>query len=112
MPLALRLAGVGLWVALMIGMLNWSNTEAATVGVVGGTVALGALVGRWWVLLVPIVPGVLLAFGTLVSDPDDFYEGSPGEWALIVVFLTAATVALLAIGVWIHRSARRLRTRR
>jgi hypothetical protein len=111
MPLALRIAAIALWVAFMIAMLNWSNTEGASAGVVGGTVVLGALVGRWWVLLVPIVPGVLVAFGTLVSDPDDFYEGSPGEWALVVVFLTAATVALLAIGVWIHRSARRLRAR-
>jgi hypothetical protein len=79
--------------------------------VVGGTVALGALVGRWWVLLVPIVPGVLLAIGTLVSDPDGFHDGSPGTWALYVAFLTAATPALLAIGVWLNRSARRLRTR-
>jgi hypothetical protein len=112
MPLALRIAAIALWVALMVAMLNWSNTDAATAGVVGGTVALGAIVGRWWVLLVPVAPGVLLAIGTLVSDPDDFYEGSPGEWALVVVLLTAATGALLAIGVWLHRSARRLRYRR
>jgi hypothetical protein len=112
MPLALRIAAIALWVALIVAMLNWSNTYAATAGVVGGTVALGALVGRWWVLLVPVVPGVLLAIGTLVSDPDDFYEGSPGEWALVVVCLTAGTVALLAIGVWLHGSARRLRAGR
>ena len=112
MPLALRIAAIALWVAFMIGMLNWSNTDAATVGVVAGTVALGALVGRWWVLLAPAVPGVLLAIGTLFSDPDDFYEGSPGFWALYVVLWAAAIAALLAIGVWLHRSARRLRARR
>jgi hypothetical protein len=111
MPHALRIAAIALWVAFMVAMLNWSNTNAATAGVVGGTLALGALVGRWWILLVPILPGVLLAIGTLVSDPDDFYEGSPGEWALVVVLLTAATATLLAIGVWLHRSARRLRAR-
>jgi hypothetical protein len=97
MPHALRIAAIALWVALIVAMLKWSNTGAAT--------------GRWWVLLVPVVPGVLLAIGTLVSDPDDFYEGSPGEWALVVVLLTAATATLLAIGVWLHRSARRLRAR-
>ena len=88
------------------------DTDAATVGVVGGTVALGALVGRWWVLLAPVVPGVLLAVATLFSDPDDFHDGSPGTWALYFVFLTAAIAALLAIGVWLNRSARRLRARR
>jgi hypothetical protein len=33
-------------------------------------------------------------------------------WALYFVFLAAAVAALLAIGVWLNRSARRLRARR
>jgi Mg2+/citrate symporter len=112
MSLALRIAAIGLWVALVVAMLNWSNTEAATAGVVAGTVALGAAVGRWWVLLAPVVPGLLLALGTLVSDPDDFYEGTPAEWALVVVVLTVLIAALLAIGVLLNRSASRLWARR
>jgi hypothetical protein len=62
----------------MIGMANWSNTDAAVIGAGIATVVLGVLVGRWWVLLVPVVPGALLALGSLVADPDDYYERSPG----------------------------------
>jgi hypothetical protein len=112
MPLALRIAAIALWVAFMVGMANWSNTEAATAGAVAGTVALGALVGRWWVLIAPLVSGVLLALATLLATPDDAYEDAPGMWALYFVFLAGAIAALLAIGVWLNRSARRLRARR
>jgi hypothetical protein len=101
-------AGIALWGGFVIAMLNWSNTDAATIGVVGGTVALGAIAGRWWALLVPVVPGVVLALATLVADPDDFYEGTPGSWALFVLIWMAGLVALVALGVAIHRTARRL----
>jgi hypothetical protein len=50
LPIALRVGAVALWVVFMIGMVNWSNTYAAIVGAGVGTVALGLLVGRWWVL--------------------------------------------------------------
>jgi hypothetical protein len=112
MPLALRVASIAVWVAFMVGMANWSNTEAATAGAVAGTVALGALVGRWWVLIAPLVSGVLLALATLLATPDDAYEDAPGMWALYFVFLAGAIAALLAIGVWLNRSAGRLRARR
>jgi hypothetical protein len=112
MPLAIRIAAIVLWAAFMVAALNWSNTAAATAGVVGGMVALGAIVGRWWVLLVPLVSGVLLALVTLFATPDDAYEDAPGMWALYFVFLAVAIAALLAIGVWLNRSAGRLRARR
>lgn len=93
----------------MIGMANWSNTDAALIGAAVGTVLLGVLVGRWWVVLVAIVPGALVAVATLVSDPDDFYEGSPGSWAAFVALCTIAIAVLLALGVGVNRSVRRLR---
>ena len=89
----------------MIGMANWSNTNAAMTGAGIGTVVLGVLVGRWWVLLVPVVPGALLALGTLVADSDDYHEGSPGFWAAYIALATVAIAALLALGVAINRSA-------
>jgi hypothetical protein len=61
----------------MVGMASWSNTDAAMIGAAIGTVVLGVLVGRWWVLLVPIVFGALLALGSLFADPGDYHEGSP-----------------------------------
>jgi hypothetical protein len=112
MPLAIRIAAIALCAAFMVAAVNWSNTDAATAGVVGGTVALGAIVGRWWVLLLPLVSGVLLALATLFATPDDAYEDAPGMWALYFVFLAGAIAALLGLGVWLNRSARRLRARR
>jgi hypothetical protein len=111
MSIARSVAGIALWAGFMIGMASWSNTDAAMVGAGIGTVVLGVLVGRWWVLLVPIVPGALLALGSLVSDPEDFHEGSPGLWAAYVAIWTVAIAALLALGVAINRSAGRLRNR-
>ena len=35
----------------------------------------------------------------LMSDPDDYYEGSPGMWAAAVALLTVASALLLALGV-------------
>jgi hypothetical protein len=93
----------------MIGMASWSHTDAALIGAAVGTVLLGVLVGRWWVLLAAIVPGALLAVATLVSDPDNFYEGSPSSWAAFVALCTIAITALLALGVGVNRSVRRLR---
>jgi hypothetical protein len=110
MPIGVRVAGIAVWGVFMIGMASWSNTDAALVGAGIGTVVLGILVGRWWVLLVPVVPGALLALGTLISDPDDFHEGSPGLWAAYVALWTVAIGALLALGVAINRSVGRFRT--
>jgi hypothetical protein len=115
MSIALRVVAIALWGVVMIGMASWSNTDAAMIGAGIGTVVLGVLVGRWWVLLVPIVPRALLALGTLVSDPDDYYEGSPGLWAAFVALWTVGIAALLALGVAVNRSMARVarfRTRR
>jgi hypothetical protein len=110
--IALKIAGIALWGLFLIGMANWSNSSAAVVGAGLGTVALGVLVGRWWLLLVPIAPGAVIAIGTLVADPADFHEGSPGLWAAYVALWTITIAALLALGVAINRSAGILRTRR
>jgi hypothetical protein len=111
LPIALRVGAVALWIVFLIGMVNWSNTHAAVVGAGVGTVALGLLVGRWWVLLVAVVPGAVVALGVLVSDPDNYYEGSPGSYAAAVAMLAVVIAALLALGVAIHRSAGSLRNR-
>ena len=95
----------------MAAMASWSYTDAAMIGAGLGTVLLGVLVGRWWVLLVPIVLGGLLALATLVSDPDSFHENSPELWALYIALWTVAIAAVLALGVAINRSAAHVRTR-
>ena len=108
---AWKVVAIVVWGGFMAGMASWSYTDAAMIGAGLGTVLLGVLVGRWWVLLVPIVLGGLLALATLASDPDDFHENSPELWALYVALWTAAIGAVLALGVAINRSAAHLRTR-
>jgi len=110
--IALRVAAITAWGGFMIGMANWSNTNAALVGAGIATVLLGACVGHWWVLLVPIVPGALLALGTLIADPDEFHENSPASWAAYIALWTVAIAVLLALGVALSRVSRLVRTRR
>jgi len=112
MSIARAVAGIALWGGFLVAMASWSNTLAALVGAGIGTVVFGVLAGRWWVLLVPIVPGALLALASLVSDPDDYYEGSPGDWAAFIALWAIAIAALLGLGVAINRSVARVRTRK
>ena len=111
MAIALRIVVIAAWAGFVLAMASWSNTDAALIGAGTATIALGALVGRWWVLLVPVVPGALLALGTLVADPDGFYEGSPELWAAYLALITVAFAALVAIGVALNRLTRRVRLR-
>jgi hypothetical protein len=110
--IVLRVAAIAAWGGFMIGMANWSNTNAALVGAGIATVLLGIFVGRWWVLLVPIVPGALLAVGTLAADPEGFHENSPASWAAYIALWTVAIAVLLALGVALSRMSDLARTRR
>jgi hypothetical protein len=55
--IAVKAVAIVVWGGFMAGMASWSYTDAAMIGAGLGTVLLGVLVGRWWVLLVPIVLG-------------------------------------------------------
>jgi hypothetical protein len=109
--IALRVAAIAAWGGFMIGMASWSNTNAALVGAGVATVLLGIFVGRWWVLLVPILPGALLAVATLVAGPEEFHENSPASWAAYIALWTVAIAVLLALGVALSRVSGLARTR-
>ena len=112
MPTLVRLLLIVVWAAFMIGMANWSYTDGAMVGTAIGTLALGLLVGRWWVPLVPLVAGTALALATLVSEPENFHENTPGLWAAYVMIWTLAISVLIAAGVALNRVIVRAETRR
>jgi len=108
MALGLRVAATALWIGLLLAMASWSNSDAALAGAVAGTVLLGVLVGRWWVLWVPVVPGAVLALMTLVSRTEDS-DGTPSWlWAAYIALATVGVTALLAVGVAISRAPRLL----
>jgi hypothetical protein len=41
------------------------------------TLVAGALIGRWWVLLVPVIPAALLVVATLTSSAEADSDGTP-----------------------------------
>jgi hypothetical protein len=110
--IGLRVAAIAAWGGFIIAMATWSGTDVALATAAVATVVVGCLVGRWWVLLVPIVPGVLLAVGTLLADPEGFQDNSPGFWAAYIAVATIAFVSLMALGVGINRSVASFRVRR
>ena len=61
MSTALRIGAIGAWIAWLVAMAAWGETTPALIGAGLGTFALGAFVGRWWVLLVVLFPGITLA---------------------------------------------------
>jgi hypothetical protein len=106
---------VAAWVAGLALLTTWSNTTAAEVTAAGATFLAGLLLGRWWVLLVPITPGVLFALTLLLSSPDpDAYEDFTGLVPALFILLATFLIALpLAIGVAVNKlGSRYLRPRR
>ena len=100
-----RFAVVGGWIAALAVVLFADLSPWFAVPV---TVLAGALVGRWWVLLVPVVPAVVLGLYALIDgrDPGDWWDAEPIVVALALAFAAAIFAFLLAVGV----SLRKLRS--
>ena len=100
---ALRILAVVVWIVLMVMLVNWSSTDAALALAAIATVAAGAVVGTWWVLLVPAVPFAVLATMTLLAETDGYHEVPPWVWAVYIAGVGFVLVVLLALGVALHR---------
>jgi hypothetical protein len=71
------------------------------------TLVAGALIGRWWVLLVPVIPAALLVVATLTSGAEADSDGTPAwMWAIYFAIWAGAIVAVLALGVGLTRLVR------
>ncbi len=68
------------------------------------TVAVGALIGRWWVLLVPVVAALLYGAALLIRGGRG--DSEPIVYAFAIAFAAAVFAFLLAVGV----ALRKLRT--
>jgi hypothetical protein len=108
MSTALRFAAIVVWAAVLVAMASWGEATLAFAGAVLATFALGVLVGRWWVVLAVLVPGIVLVLLSAAEGTDDKGEGSGLEWAVwVFVPATILAAAILALGVVCHRVARR-----
>ena len=100
-----RVAVVVGWVAALATVLFADLSPWFAVPV---TVLAGALVGRWWVMLVPAIAAVVYGAALLIDgvDPGERWDSEPIVYVFAVGFGAAALAFLLAVGV----ALRKLRT--
>ena len=96
------------YLALLAVVGVWEPPEPwGSILVVGSTVLVGAVLGRWWV--VPILT-IAVAILMIAIDHATGCTGSDGcETALVIVVLAPMYAAILAAGVLAGYATRRLR---
>jgi membrane associated rhomboid family serine protease len=111
--LAFRIAVVGAWIGGLLALTTWSATTPAVVCALILTLATGLLVGRWWLLLLPVAVAAAIAIGLLVDgrDPGEWWDASPGTYAVGVAMAAALVAALLGFGVAVRKSVAAMRQR-
>jgi hypothetical protein len=98
------------WIAVLVGLVaaSYDNGLLYAVGGTVVTVAVGAVIDRWWAGIVPAVVTVVLVAGifALIGGCDDECGGDDGflpiVWWFLVLFTLPATGALL-LGVGLRR---------
>jgi hypothetical protein len=100
---ALRVIAIAGWAGGLIALTTWSNTDGAIAVAVASTIFVGAVVGRWWLLLLPAPPALVLMAGARGD-----YEWSRGDWILFIALTTLAIELLLAVGLALNWVVRRL----
>jgi hypothetical protein len=104
-----RIVVIVAWIAALGLLMTWDATTPALIVAAAATVIAGGLVGRWWVLLVPVVPAVLLGLYVLIDgkDPGEWWDSEPITYAFAFGFAGAALAFLLAVGVALNRLQQR-----
>lgn len=100
---ALRIAVAVVWAVGLVLLTTWSYTDGAMAAAVLSTLLAAALVGTWWLLVVPLVPAAGLIAGTIASNEPDYDGVTSLEWAAYIAVVTTAIVLLLAVGVGANR---------
>lgn len=107
--LAIHVAAATAWLALLFTLIaidSESTDGIVTALSMGSTIALGLIVGRWWVLLVPLIPFAALTIANVASGASG--EDSVGGWEAVLVMLLLAAEFLLALTVGFRTVVRRL----
>ena len=93
------------WVAALAALTQWGETTWAIVAAFAVTLASGALVGRWWILLVPAAVALVVAVWTLIDG--DTYDASPEDYAISFMMAGVFVAFVLAVGVAAGKLLRR-----
>ncbi len=94
-----RIAVVAGWITvlaviLFIGLSPWFAVPV--------TVFAGALVDRWWVLVVPVIIAVIYGLALLIAGGRG--DSEPYVYAFAIAFAAASVAILLAVGVALRRA--------
>lgn len=112
MGTAVYVAVCVLWLGGLYLLTTWSETTSATWAAAAITVAAGVAIGRWWVLLVPVVVAVPFLLGSLIGGAEGDSDGTSGwTWAIVIALWASAFAALLALGTGLRRLVHRERRR-
>src|SRR3954466_1323969 len=111
-----RIAVLVGWIAALVGLARISHDQGLE-SIVGGlavTIAVGALVDRWWVAAVPAAATVILVGGifALIGGCDGDCGGDDGFGAIVLWFLLVFTLPAsfaLVTGTIARRLSRLLR---
>jgi hypothetical protein len=101
----LRILVVVAWLAALYGLAAWGESTPALIAAAAVTVIAGALVSRWWVLLVPVVPAVLIALLTVIrgETAGERWDAEPAAYAVMTAVAGVMIAFLLAVGVALSR---------
>jgi hypothetical protein len=105
----MRLIASAGWLALLFTLIaidNDSNDDVVTAVAVVSTLALGFIVGRWWVLALPLIPFAVLTVANVASGPSG--EDSVAGWEAVLIILFFGAEFLLAMPVGFRTIVRRL----
>lgn len=99
----LRIAATVVWIAFMVFVATWDASTPALVVAAVATVALGVLVGRWWVALVPLALGVSVSVMLLLGESHELDMPALAGYAAL---WTLGITALVALGVGLDHGVR------
>jgi hypothetical protein len=111
---ATRIAVLAAWAGGLVLLATWSDTTPALIAAAAATVAVGAIVGRWWALLVPTVAAVIAIVALLADgrDPGEYWDSDPEDYAYAYFVAWAIVAGLLAVGIAARKLVDRGRQRR
>lgn len=105
-----RLLVVVAWGVIVIRANASSDTDStlAAGSAVTASFVAGVLVGRWWLLLVPVTPGLLsILWLAIAADPEDYADLSKFGAVVITGLFILMVTAPAALGVGVRRISER-----
>jgi hypothetical protein len=89
----------------MVIVATWDEATPALIVAATASVAVGALVGRWWIVIVPLALGLSVSLLLLIGESHELDMTALAGYAAL---WTLGITAVVALGVVLHHSAHAL----